>query len=340
MSIELVNEHRLVLDNLSTLAINDMLTLVDNASTREFSYFAQAMREGIPAITEQYGQVASLASSQYYDLSRAEAAIATGSEYASYEAASNLYDSALLKTNIDANVGTGISKIYSGAYTYDQVKSLFAGGVQKNINDYSRTNIIGNTGFDSAFQTYKRVPSFNACSWCKYKAVIIDGGANEATISDDGFHNNCKCVIGVGFQNETEIKFRQAFYGTYEQEFKKAQELIKNGDIDYTRQVRKGSPDYETMVRQDLLSQSREWRKNHPNQTKTFQTKQREDTKTISANIADKLNRNEPLTNKEQTILNTWGYDLNRSEGLKKPIKSSTNAADVLAVMRKEFGYK
>lgn len=339
MDIRLANEHRLVLDNLSTLAINDMLVLVDNASTRDFGYFAQAMREGIPAITEQYGQVASLASAQYYDLLRADAALTTGSSYAAYEAADNLYDTALLTKNINGNVATGIGKVYYGTTTFDEVKSFFAGGIQKNVNDYSRTNIIGNTGFDSVFQTYRRVPSFTACSWCKYKAVIIDGGNSEPTISDDGFHNNCKCVIGVSFQGEQEAKFRQAFYGTYEQDFKKAEQLIKDGKIDYTRQVRKGSPEYESTVRQDLLSQSREWRKNHPNQTKEFQTRQRTDTKNISKSLANKLSKNEPLTAKEQTILDTWGYNLDRSTGINKKI-TSTSASDVLAVMRKDFGYK
>lgn len=339
MDIRLANEHRLVLDNLSTLAINDMLILVDNASTRDFGYFAQAMREGIPAITEQYGNVAALASSEYYNLLRADAAIATGNTYAAYEASSELYDTALLTKNINGNVATGIGKVYYGAATYDEIKSFFAGGVQKNVNDYSRTNIIGNTGFDMAFQTYRRVPSFTACGWCKYKAVIIDGGNSEPTISDDGFHNNCKCVIGVSFEGENEAKFRQAFYGTYEQDFKKAEQLIKDGKIDYTRQVRRGSPEYQTSVKQDLLSQSREWRKNHPNQTKTFQDRQRADTKTISESIADKLNKNEPLTAKEQTILNTWGYDLDNAKGINKEI-TSTSASNVLAVMRKEFGYK
>lgn len=339
MDIRLANEHRLVLDNLSTLAINDMIVLVDNASTRDFGYFAQAMREGIPAITEQYGQVAALASSEYYNLLRADAAVTTGTTYAAYEASSELYDTALLTKNINGNVATGLGKVYYGYSTYDDIKSFFAGGVQKNVNDYSRTNIIGNTGFDSAFQTYRRIPSFTACAWCKYKAVIIDGGNTEPTISDDGFHNNCKCVIGVGFENELEANFRQAFYGTYEQDFRKAEQLIKDDKIDYTRQVRKGSPEYETAVRKDLLSQSREWRKNHPNQTKEFQDRQRADTKTISASIAKKLKTGEPLTNKELTILDTWGYDLNNATGLRAPI-TSTSASNVLAVMRKEFGYK
>lgn len=340
MSLYLANQHREVLDNVSLLAIDDTLTLINGSKDYAFPEFAQALRDGIPAISSQYGQVASIASAEYYDLSRSEAEKLTGLTYSVYNASDNAYDAALMAKTIDSNVNYGINKLFYGDIGFDTFTSLLTGGVNKNVFDYSRSNIIGNTGGDTAFQKYRRVPKSTACSWCKFKAVIIDDGNDEATISDDGFHNNCHCVIGVSFENETETKFRQAFYGDYKQQFNEAKTLIDEGKTTGSRSLQKGTEEYGAVLQKDITAASRTARKANSNYNKMSpeeKTKYRTNLENKSAAIADKINKGIPLSDLDKNILKGWGYEI--PETVSTPLTSG-NTKDILSVMRKEFGYR
>jgi hypothetical protein len=338
MTIALANEHRQVLNNIKVLAINDTLTLINAAKDLPFVDFRDAMIDGVPAISSQYGGVAGLVSAQYYDLTRARAQTTTKKKYSNFSASSTDYDIDLLDETLEGSVNHGLRKLFYGDLGLQAATALITGAVAKNIFDHSRENIVANSELDNAVQLYTRVPSSNACAWCSFKAVMVDSGQIETTISDEGFHNNCSCVVGVSFDGESSDKFRQAFYDEYQNDYNEALDFIQSGEAG-TKVVQKGTADYENLLRKDITSASRDFRKNserYKSMSPSEKTKFRVNLENKSAQIASKINQNIPLTDLDQKILEGWNYTV--PESITKPI--TTNAKDVLSIMRQEFGYR
>lgn len=136
-----------------------------------------ALRDLLPAIITEYGQVGAALAAEWYDEQRAKAGIGGGFTAVPIEAddrgAQSLIGWALQEATDDATL-----------------QALILGGVQRRIADHLRYTIARSATADPAAAGWQR-QGIGECQFCN---MLIGRGAvySEAT-ADFAAHDNCKC---------------------------------------------------------------------------------------------------------------------------------------------------
>lgn len=140
-----------------------------------------ALRDLLPAIVTEYGQVGAALAAEWYDEQRLKAGV-RGSFAAIPAEATDRGAHALIGWAL--NTATDDSTL----------KTLILGGVQRRIVDHSRLTITRSSIEDRAAEGWVRVGA-GECDWCQQ---YLDGEVRTVAY-DFPAHDNCQCEAVVAF---------------------------------------------------------------------------------------------------------------------------------------------
>lgn len=191
----LLSEHRANLDNVSTLAIADVVGATELLKDRPVPELAYQLRLALPEIAATYASVAETLAVDYYDNSRALAEVGS-----TYEAQRIDYDA---RTPMENSIGYSIAQKTKGS-TFEAFQSILAGSIQRAVNGADRGTISFNVATDPDGTYYERVPSGTACSFCLTMAAVAEFKTNDYYAK---FHGFCRCTSRPVFtgQSPTEL---------------------------------------------------------------------------------------------------------------------------------------
>lgn len=337
MVIALANEHRQLLTDISTMAQSELLLVLRAAKDMPFDEWAGFFRDSFIRISDDYGSVSELAALTYYDLVREEISDAATTAPSIYVATSPSYEF------IDSRRDSGLAAVIAKGQTVDEYEDVltFASAIMGKYQfNVSRETVIENTYSDPFMSFPTRLPRANACAWCKYMATVAEQTA--AIDMNDGFHDDCKCVI-VPVNDIAESMIRVSFLDKFKEDYEKAQNQIINGEIEGTRNIKRGTESYAVALRKEISPLARDWRKNFEvtaELTSAQRASQRISTGNKVNEIVDKINSSRTLSAKDKEILRSWGYDLS---SIGKPLSGNIDRPtqkNVLSVLRKLYGYR
>lgn len=137
-----------------------------------------ALRDLLPAIITEYGQVGAALAAEWYDEQRAKAGIGGGFTAVPIEAddrgAQSLIGWALQEATDDATL-----------------QALILGGVQRRIADHLRYTIARSATADPAAAGWQRVAQPGACWFCR--ALSGRGFVYSESTADFSSHDHCGC---------------------------------------------------------------------------------------------------------------------------------------------------
>jgi hypothetical protein len=181
-TLDLIDGHRQLLDQISTAAINDSYAIWQNigdiADPGAKAVLAQALEEAIGP----YWEASSMVGAEWYEQSRRlsldDSAPVLYADTAEAPDSSRWWSlaGAAINTELDEKTaGTGLS--------------LLAGGVQKTTYNGSRETVATNAFRDTTVTGYQRVPQSGCCAFC---AMLASRGAVYSSESAAG------TVVGRG----------------------------------------------------------------------------------------------------------------------------------------------
>jgi hypothetical protein len=219
----------------TTLAIATTVEITNLLRDRTLEEIAGQLRKVMPAVTQQFSQVAGIVSANQYNQQRRSAKVDT--EYVAVPIVSNK------NTATQAAVGFGIAQLASGV-SYDTFQSTLAGNVQRLTLAGDRETVELNIDGDPSGTLYERVPSPNACSFCLTMAAVAEV---QRSSSFDKYHAFCGCTLNPIFsgQERTELPvYKQAreAYSLASSELERRREEV-NWYSMKTRQAAKLYPD-------------------------------------------------------------------------------------------------
>lgn len=138
----------------------------------------EALRDLLPAIITEYGQLGAAMAAEWYDEQRAKADI-RGTFTAMPVAAEDRGAQALIGWALDT------------ATDDTALKSLILGGVQRRVADHVRYTITGNSIEDRASEGWQRAGN-GECDFCD--AMIARGTVYTEAGVDFGSHDKCQCT--------------------------------------------------------------------------------------------------------------------------------------------------
>lgn len=178
----LLDDHRKNLDNVSTLAIADVVGATELLKDRPLPELAYQLRLALPEIAATYASVAETLAIDYYDNSRAVAGVESV-----YEAQRVDYDA---RTPMDKSIGYSIAQKTKGS-TFEAFQSILAGSIQRSVVGADRETISFNIATDPDGTEYERVPSGTACSFCLTMAAVAEVRSNDFFSK---YHDFCRCT--------------------------------------------------------------------------------------------------------------------------------------------------
>lgn len=180
MSLLLAEAHQRTIDDVATLAIADTVALMNTLEGEPVPRVAFVLRETLPDIAETYGAASGDLSVNYYETVRADSAARTA------------YTPTVANIGINDRVQSAIG--YSMAQTtngteWSLVTSVLAGAMQNTVSQVDRSTLAFNIVTDPDGTRYQRVPSANACAFCRTMASVARPTEDDYT----HFHSFCRC---------------------------------------------------------------------------------------------------------------------------------------------------
>ena len=193
--MSLQNRHKKAIDDLTTVAMAEVVGVMELVRDEPLQDFAGSLRNTLPAIADEFSTAAQLLAVDYYDTSRTLA-----SPPSSFSASVVDYDS---RSPVESGIDYAVAKTYK-EQPWEAVVSLLAGNMQRVVAGADRENLSLNIVLDPDGTRYERVPSANACSFCLTMAAVAEVQRDEYF---SRYHDYCRCVgrpIFVG-QEPTEL---------------------------------------------------------------------------------------------------------------------------------------
>lgn len=200
---------RRALDETTTLAIATTVEVTNLLRERTIPEIAQQLRSTMPAITTQFGQVASIVSANDYNIDRANANLPT--QYVATPKPKEVV------TGTQSAVGFGIAQLTRDV-PFETFQSTLAGSVQRLVLQGDRDTVRFNILADPDGTSYERIPRRDACEFCLVMAAVATDESNIRTEYFDSYHNFCRCTINPIFtgQQMTKLDFyddvKKSFY--------------------------------------------------------------------------------------------------------------------------------
>lgn len=227
-----VTEYGRALDDLFTVAAEELLRLMAAVQDPNPVAFRDSLLEYFPELASQYTSSAAQLSAAWYEEARREA---VGGEYFARTSAGPTAD------RIDALVRYSVAPLFGQSNS--TVMSLMGGGFQRMIADSGRDTTILNVSNDRISVGWQRVPRPGCCAFCAMLAgrgpvyrseassgSVVGRGVDAAVTAGrrggqgrgvnprgsqtlgDKFHDYCRCVVAQVFVGDSWSKQVQRQY--------------------------------------------------------------------------------------------------------------------------------
>jgi hypothetical protein len=145
-----------------------------------------ALRDLLPSIVREYGQMGAATAAIWYDEQRAKAGV---------KGRFRAFPMKPSDRGADSLVGWALSKAQDDA----SLKTLIAGGTQRRIADHVRGTIMGSSVADPGAHGWQRVTA-GGCSFC----VMLEsrGSVYSEASADFASHDHCNCSAVPAFEGE------------------------------------------------------------------------------------------------------------------------------------------
>lgn len=226
--MSLQSDHKKAIDDLTTLAIAEVVGVLVLIRDEPLNDFAGSLRNTLPAIASEFSTAAQVVATNYYDETRALAPVST-----TYAAQIVDYDSL---TPVEGGIGYAISRTYR-ELPFTSVVSLLAGNMQRVVAGADRENLSLNVVSDPSGKSFERIPSATGCSFCLTMAAVAEV---RRTDSFSKYHDFCRCTSRAIFkgQEPTELPIYSQVRSAYALANKELQQRRDEvGYLSYKRNV-------------------------------------------------------------------------------------------------------
>lgn len=322
------------------LALDDTLTFLEEVKDLPLEEWRTQVRATMDDIVVNYGYAAQNVSALAYDAARENSELnnpQNASVFANAAAFSAL-DIDLDDIRWLYTVAGGYNLVIGQIDNPEDFVNAFnklSGITTKGVFNAGRDAISSFGAYDPTYSGPVRIARIGACGFCQMMSNIA-----RSRESGRGFHDHCKCVVYPSFGSEKTIQFRDERGEEFAQRYKDIKRRIQEGEeFDSGRTLKRGTNAWEVANRKALRQKATEWRRDFAaDKSKTVAEKIRNSTNREVDRLSNKLSSGVPLTERDKTILNGWGFDYDNIS-YKKPITSASKE-NVLKVMRQEFGYR
>jgi hypothetical protein len=215
--MSIVANKRLLLDQVTTLAIAQTVQITNLLRDRAVPELAYQLRRTMPAVSDTYANATAQIGAKAYNESRTIAR--PPSEFVAQPKKANTSPA------MQAAIGFGIAQLTRGK-PFETFQATLAGSVQRLVLEGDRETVELNIVLDPDGTRYERVPSPGACAFCMTMAAVAEVQRSNAF---DGYHNFCRCTLMPVFTGQT---------GTELPEYKQAREAytLASDELERRRQ--------------------------------------------------------------------------------------------------------
>lgn len=193
MSLLLAREHAQNVDSIATVAMAQTVAVMNELEGETVPRTAYVLREVLPGITETLGVATGTLSVNYYEELRASSAATTS------------YDPVVRNNQVgeivEKSIGFSMAQLTKGI-AYATVIDTLAGNVQRAVAGVDRETLYFNIAVDPDGTRYQRVPTANACAFCRTMAAV----ARETEDEISHFHSFCRCASIPVFKGQEPIE--------------------------------------------------------------------------------------------------------------------------------------
>jgi hypothetical protein len=181
--MSIVANKRLLLDQVTTLAIAQTVQITNLLRDRAVPELAYQLRRTMPAVSDTYANATAQIGAKAYNESRTIAR--PPSEFVAQPKKANTSPA------MQAAIGFGIAQLTRGK-PFETFQATLAGSVQRLVLEGDRETVELNIVLDPDGTRYERVPSPGACAFCMTMAAVAEVQRSNAF---DGYHNFCRCTL-------------------------------------------------------------------------------------------------------------------------------------------------
>ena len=245
----LLQRNQATMRQVNQILMSDAMKVTSVASGYEQQEMGGFLREIVPGLIDQYGNVNAVAATEYYDQQRLAALTANPGRQAARRSAervaraqleSAIYVATMPKFDPVAKaepiIGYAMSLFQRSGF--DGMRSEMANALTRAVASYNRDTLLYNSALDKSVVSVQRVAEATACEFCRTVAFGSKGNAYRprTTLYAPHWHNNCHCSIETLYKGDT--PFRPDYYDNFEYgsvnpsaETKAATETISDSDL-------------------------------------------------------------------------------------------------------------
>jgi hypothetical protein len=220
-SLLLANSHRDTLTDVTTLTQQEVLSFLDFSVNYDAPDYKDLIKSGLPNIIIPYTEVTRGLSETYYDDLRIIAQMEQGLKWdnPTYKP----FELDLTKQLMYILINVGVDIIVNNRFGIrDKIVDFVTTMVKKVIFSASRETIDKRGTQDKRRKRTTRVAQPGACAYCIAGTMVW----LDPTPTGD-FHDDCRCVNATYFEGDKQDKYITEYQETFEKDYKKAGEYIK-----------------------------------------------------------------------------------------------------------------
>lgn len=223
----LLQRNQATMRQVNQILVNDAIKVTSVASGYEQQEMGGFLREIVPGLIDQYGNVNATAAMAYYDEQRLAALGANPGRQAARRSAervakskleSAIYVATMPKFDVQAKaepiIGYAMSLFQRSGF--DGMRSEMANALTRAVASYNRDTLLYNSALDKSVVSVQRVAEPTACDFCRTVAFGSKGNRYQprTTLYAPNWHNNCHCSIETLYQGDT--PYRPDYYDEFE----------------------------------------------------------------------------------------------------------------------------
>lgn len=185
------------------------------------------LREIVPGLIDEYGNINAVAAREYYDQQRLAALRAnpgranarrSSERLASAQLQSAIYVATVPQFEPEAKaepiIGYAMSLFQKSGF--DGMRSEMTNALTRAVASYNRDTLLYNSALDRSVVSVQRVAEPNACDFCRTVAFGSKGNRYQprTTLYAPHWHNNCHCSIETLYEGDK--PYRPDYYDSFE----------------------------------------------------------------------------------------------------------------------------
>lgn len=231
----LIQRNQATIRQVNTILMDQADKVMQVADGYDQQQMGGFLREIIPGLIDEYGNINAVAAREYYDQQRLlalqtnpgrENARRAAERLAGAQLKSAIYVATTPKFDVEAKaepiIGYAMSMFQQSGF--DGMRNEMANALTRAVASYNRDTLLYNSALDRAVVGVQRVAEPNACRFCRTVAFGSRGSAYRPRVGSYAphWHNNCHCSIETLYAGDK--PFRPDYYDGFE--YGKAEEAL------------------------------------------------------------------------------------------------------------------